>query len=96
MISDYDMDMNGTLDFDEFLKILQTRPCDMDTRDQVQNAFDQIDLDFKGYIDEQDLIDLAVEFNEPEPTKKQLANMKLTLGADQYGRISVEKFHAFN
>ncbi len=76
------MDMNGTIDFEEFLKILQTRPCDTDSRVQVQDAFDQIDLDFKGYIDEQDLIDLAAEFNEPEPSKLQLANMKLALGAD--------------
>ena len=42
------------------------RPCDKDSEQDVQNSFDKIDLDFKGYIDEDDLVDLAREFNEPE------------------------------
>jgi Ca2+-binding EF-hand superfamily protein len=32
MISDFDLDMNGTIDFNEFLRILHSRPCDMDTK----------------------------------------------------------------
>ena len=31
LISDFDFDMNGTVDFDEFYKMMLDRPCETDT-----------------------------------------------------------------
>ena len=87
--------MNGTIGFEEFLDIMRMRPCEKDSEQDIQDNFDKIDLDFKGYIDEDDLLDLAREFNEPEPSKQLLTIMKQELGADHLGRISLKNFKNF-
>lgn len=42
----------------------EKRPCDEDAKDDYENCFDYYDVDGKGYIDKEDIRNVALEFNE--------------------------------
>lgn len=50
MLSDYDKDESGIVEFDEFLKIMTSKPCEDDTEHDIKKSFDFFDHDGKGYI----------------------------------------------
>lgn len=60
-MSIYDKDESGNIDFREFLRMLFEKPYERDSSEDLKRVFAEIDADNKGYINEQDLADLAVE-----------------------------------
>lgn len=52
IIAQFDKDESGNIDFREFLRMVHEKPYEKDTKESMQKAFNEIDQDFKGYLDE--------------------------------------------
>jgi centrin-1 len=39
---DFDKDMNGKIDFKEFMDMMKMRPCESDSKEDIQKVFDDI------------------------------------------------------
>lgn len=52
VMSLYDIDESGSIDFKEFLKMVFEKPCERDTSEDIKKVFHEIDVESKGYIDE--------------------------------------------
>ena len=50
MMSDFDTDESGIIEFKEFVGMMKMKPCKDDTEDDIRNIFDSIDQDCKGYL----------------------------------------------
>ena len=50
MMSDFDTDESGIIEFKEFVGMMTMKPCKDDTEDDIRNIFDSIDQDCKGYL----------------------------------------------
>ncbi|CAD8141297.1 unnamed protein product [Paramecium pentaurelia] len=64
MISDFDQDQSGIIEFREFVRMMSMHPGEKDTDEDFENVFYQFDLDYKGYITVDDLREMASECNE--------------------------------
>jgi centrin-1 len=43
MMSDFDTDESGIIEFKEFVGMMTMKPCKDDTEDDIRNIFDSID-----------------------------------------------------
>lgn len=43
MLSDFDNDESGIIEFREFIKMMTMRPCDLDSKDDIERVFSNID-----------------------------------------------------
>ncbi len=59
MMSEYDTDESGEINFKEFVKMMTFKPCLNDTTEDIRKVFNQIDYDQKGFISPEDLKALA-------------------------------------
>lgn len=91
----FDKDESGSIDFREFLKMLHEKPYERDTPEDIKKVFNEIDQDFKGYLDEEDLRNLAIELKE-EITEEEIKIIMKKLDPKKTGRISLETFMEFN
>lgn len=57
----YDRDESGNIDFREFLKMVFEKPYQRDTSEDLKKVFAEIDGDSKGFLNAEDLRDLAAE-----------------------------------
>ena len=96
LISDFDGDESGVINFEEFVKMMVMSPCDQDNVDDIRRVFDQIDRDRKGFINVEDLRELALELREPLPDDKTLETMIKVCDPKNTGIISWENFFKFN
>jgi len=55
ILSEFDEDLNGEIQFDEFVKMLTMKPCEKDTEVDIRTIFNDIDWDIKGKINLNDL-----------------------------------------
>lgn len=60
----FDKDESGSIDFREFLKMIHEKPYEKDTREDIQRVFNEIDQEYKGYLDTDDLRNMAAELKE--------------------------------
>ena len=47
-MSDFDTDESGIIEFREFVKMMTIKPCEDDTKDDIEKIFNHIDMDGKG------------------------------------------------
>ena len=94
MISDYDSNEAGGICFKEFLKIMtdQLRPCDEDTEDHFQRAFDYFDCDNKGYVTKEDIQRVCLELPE-DLSKDELEEIMKKLDPESGDKITFKSFH---
>lgn len=57
----FDKDESGNIDFREFLRMIHEKPYEKDTKEDMQRVFNDIDQELKGYIDADDLRNMAAE-----------------------------------
>ncbi|XP_078694927.1 neo-calmodulin-like [Branchiostoma floridae x Branchiostoma belcheri] len=91
IVSHYDEDGNGKLDFQEFEKLVNDLKTfgEVDP-EEVLNIFNAIDQDKSGYIDEEELRKaMAENFNTDDQTIKAMVKMA---DKDGDGKISVSEF----
>ena len=63
-MSVFDTDDGGEISFKEFVKLMTQKPCESDTVEDIERIFEYIDEDNKGFISEEDLMQMAEELHE--------------------------------
>ena len=71
------------------------KPYEKDTSEDIKQVFQEIDIDMKGYIDEEDLRNLASELKESF-TEEELELILRKLDPKRSGKISLTAFIDFN
>ena len=61
----------------------------------MKRVFNEIDQDFKGYLDEEDLRNMASELKE-EITEEEIKIIMKKLDPKKTGKISLQAFMEFN
>ena len=73
IISDFDGDESGGIDFNEFVNMMLMTPCQKDTDEQIKRIFERIS-GRKGYIEKADLKMIVKEMNEEFKSDKEKEN----------------------
>jgi Ca2+-binding EF-hand superfamily protein len=94
-MSTFDADDGGEISFKEFVKLMTQKPCENDTVEDIERIFEYIDEDNKGFISEEDLMQMAEELHE-EVSKQELNDMINYCDPQGKGIITKEAFIAFN
>ncbi len=66
ILSNINSEESGEILFKDFLKVMidEKRPCDLDTKEDYENTFEYYDFDSKGYINREDIRNVAMDLNE--------------------------------
>ena len=59
IMSTYDKDESGNIDFRQFLRMIFEKPYQNDTSEDLKKVFDDVDTNQKGFLDADDLIKLS-------------------------------------
>ena len=90
LVSEFDKDRSGTIDFHEFLAIMMKKMQEPDQKDALDEAFQLFDKDGDGDITFEDLKAVAVELNE-NMTDEELLEMLVGASTNRNaaGQVSV-------
>lgn len=86
LVSDLDFNESGGVDFQEFVKMMTTKPCLKDTDDDIEKVYYQYDTDKKGYITKEDMMDAADEIKE-DLTEEEIDVIISEIDPDGNGNI---------
>lgn len=108
IISDFDGDESGGIEFNEFLDMMLMTPCQKDSDDEIKRVFEKI-AGRKGFIEKKDLKIIVEEMNEDFKTDKEKEDYLTTEALEEIfdyfleeekgvhnDKISWEQFLTFN
>ena len=61
MINEVDVDGNGTIDFPEFLNLMERKMKDTDSQEELKETFHLFDKDKNGFISAAELCHLMIK-----------------------------------
>jgi len=93
MIADIDKDVDGTIDFEEFVGMMTAKMSDKDSREGIQKVFNLFDDDSTGKISLRNLKRVAKELGETM-TDAELLEMIERADLDGDGEINPDEFYA--
>ena len=93
MIGELDKDGSGLIEFDEFFKMMTTRPSANETREEVHKVFVTIDNQNTGFISLKDLRRVSKDLGELTDDNT-LQEMIDRADFDHDGLVSEEEFYA--
>merc|ERR1712059_186644 len=88
---EFDIDRNGTFDFNEFLCLMKETLTDIHDDERLKEAFTLFDLDSNGYIDINELSEIMKRLGQNLEIG-QLKAMIYSADIDKDGKISFEEF----
>lgn len=91
MITEYDTDGNGTIEFKEFLDIMAKKMNETHSDDEIREAFRLFDKDSNGYITGDELKEIMAVLGE-DLSDKEVEDMINTADSDADGRINYHEF----
>ena len=91
MIASVDKSGSGTIDFNEFLKLLLDKMSEKDSKEDAMRAFRQFDVDQTGKITFENLKAVSRELGE-DMTDEEISEMIEKADRDADGMISEEEF----
>ena len=91
MIASVDKSGSGTIDFNEFLKLLLDKMSEKDSKEDAMRAFRQFDVDQTGKITFENLKAVSRELGE-DMTDEEIHEMIEKADLDADGMISEEEF----
>ena len=86
-----DSDGNGTIEFEEFLLLMQNRLHETTFEEDLRKAFDHFDTDHDGYISQKEL-KKAMKKNKMQLSKTEINVMMKEADSDGDGMVSFEEF----
>ena len=92
MIAELDKDGSGLIEFDEFFKMMTTRPSSNESREEVHKVFVTFDNQKTGFIALKDLRRVAKDLGELTDDNT-LQEMIERADFDQDGLVSEEEFY---
>jgi Ca2+-binding EF-hand superfamily protein len=92
MIAELDKDGSGLIEFDEFFKMMTTRPTSNETREEVHKVFVTFDNQKTGFVALKDLRRVAKELGELTDDNT-LQEMIERADFDHDGLVSEEEFY---
>ena len=104
IISDFDGDERGVIDFDDFVKMMVMTPCKNDNEKDIRKVFEQIDRDGKEFLNKEDIKEMIGYLNKEAFSDMDAESLndeeieeiirKIDPKAD--GRITWKQFLKFN
>ncbi|KAL3417991.1 calmodulin [Phlyctema vagabunda] len=94
MINEVDHDRNGTIDFEEFVKMMTAPTKDVDFEAEMKSAFKVFDHDGSGTISSQEIRRVMTSFGE-NLTEEELDSMLKEVDKNGDGSIDYEEFVHF-
>jgi calmodulin len=91
MLSEVDMDCNGTIDFPEFLGMINRRMKDGEAEDEFRQAFQLMDKDRDGKISIGDLKKILAILND-NITDDEAEEMMRIADSDKDGSLNFQEF----
>ena len=91
MISEVDEDSNGSIDMKEFVALMARRMQQVDTQEEIAEAFRIFDKDGNGFISAQELANVMTSLGE-RLTEAEINEMIKEADLDQDGQISLDEF----
>ncbi|XP_048429082.1 calmodulin-like [Pyrus x bretschneideri] len=91
MISEVDVDGNGTIEFGEFLNLMARKMKENDADDELKEAFKVFDKDQDGYISPNELRHVMVNLGE-RLTDEEVEQMIREADLDGDGLVNYEEF----
>merc|ERR1719431_1674406 len=88
---EFDIDRNGTFDFNEFLCLMKETLMDVQDDERLKEAFALFDLDSNGYIDIKELSEIMKRLGQNLEIS-QLKAMIYSADIDKDGKINFEEF----
>jgi len=88
---EFDIDKDGTIDFDEFLCLMRDVVSDVHDERRLQEAFSMFDADGNGYIDVNELSTIMGKMGQTLD-QKQLKEMIMCADINKDSKISFEEF----
>ncbi|XP_039144986.1 calmodulin-like [Dioscorea cayenensis subsp. rotundata] len=91
MIDDVDADLNGTIDFSEFLNLMVHKMEDADSEKEMREAFKIFDKDQNGLISADELRSVMANLGE-KLTDEEVNEMIREADIDGDGQVNYEEF----
>lgn len=91
MINEVDTDGNGTIDFGEFLDLMAHKIKDLDSDEELREAFKVFDKDQNGYISAAELRHVMINLGE-KLTEEEVELMIKEADTDGDGQVNYEEF----
>jgi len=91
MIDEVDADGNGTIDFNEFLDLMAHKMKDLDSDEELREAFKVFDKDQNGYISAAELRHVMINLGE-KLTEEEVQLMIKEADTDGDGQVNYEEF----
>lgn len=91
MISEVDVDGNGTIEFAEFLNLMARKMKETDAEEELKEAFKVFDKDQNGYISASELRHVMINLGE-KLTDEEVEQMIREADMDGDGQVNYEEF----
>jgi len=91
MIDEVDADGNGTIDFNEFLDLMAHKMKELDSDEELREAFKVFDKDQNGYISAAELRHVMINLGE-KLTEEEVQLMIKEADTDGDGQVNYEEF----
>ncbi|KAF7884747.1 uncharacterized protein EAF02_005083 [Botrytis sinoallii] len=94
MINEVDVDQSGTVDFDEFLKMMTAETKGVDFEQEMRSAFQVFDVDGSGTISPEEIYKLMASLGE-NLSEDEIKSMVKEVDKNGDGSIDYEEFVSF-
>ncbi|CAF3000100.1 unnamed protein product [Rotaria sp. Silwood2] len=91
VMKEMDIDGNGSVEFDEFVKIMKNVYERKFTEDEMRRAFKCFDIDNSGYITADELHEVLRRLNR-DVSERRISEVLKSVDMDHDGKISYEEF----
>ena len=91
MINEVDVNGNGTIDFSEFLNLMSRKMKDVDSEEELKEAFRVFDKDQTGFISAQELRHVMTNLGE-KLSDEEVDEMIRQVDVDRDEQINYEEF----